>query len=136
MTDRSKDDPGIPLMTLGELRQLGFKVPAPFQNDPDEYVLIFPRSAAVELVSKILVRWRVPDEEAKAFLDDITDAVLHDMLVIHQLLRVLLNKSHPVDYIQSPNKNYGGKTSWEVIRDGESEAVRRYIVHQVFNGGW
>lgn len=136
MSDQPKDDPGIPLMTLGELRMLGLHVPAPSQNEPDDCVLVLSRSAAIELVSKILVRWHVPDEEAKDFLNEITDAALHDVLVIHQLLLVLFRRNLPGDYIQATNKLYGGKTSWDVIRNGGSEAVRRDIAHHVFNGGW
>jgi hypothetical protein len=135
MTD-DHEESQIPLLTLGEMRMVGLKVPTQFEALSDDNMLTLPRSAALELVTRCLKRWKVPEEELENFCSEITDDVIHDVLVCHQLLRLLLRNLEPDKFFQSPNKNFDDRTPWDLIRHGESERIRKSLAHQVFCGGW
>ncbi len=137
MTDRpEQDEPTIPLFTLGEMRMIGIKVPEHFKDSPNEHTLVVPVSVAMEHIRSVLNRWRIADDEATTFCQTISPEVMHDVLVIHQLLLVMFTNNSPGDYVQSPNKKFDGRTPWKAICNGESEHLRRYLEHFVFNGGW
>jgi hypothetical protein len=136
MTNETNDENFIPLLTLGEMRLLNINVPEHLADNPDDRVLTLPRSAALRLTQTMLDKWRVPQNEKTDFLEDISDVVISDVLVIHQLLRVLFPRYEPGKYIQTSNKNYDGRTTWQAIRDGESLKVRKYLEYMVFSGGW
>jgi hypothetical protein len=137
MTDKpEQDDIMIPLFALGDMRMIGINVPEQFKDSPNEHTLVLPISAAMELLRRVLERWHVAKDEAEAFCQRLSPEVIHDVLVIHQLLRVIFTNNSPGDYIQSPNKKFDGRTPWKAICDGESEHLRRYLEHFVFNGGW
>jgi hypothetical protein len=136
MTNETKDTNFIALLTLGDMRSLNIMVPAHLADDLDDSVMGLPRNAALILAKRTLVKWEVPQGDLEAFLADIPDEALSNTLVIHQLLRVLFPKYEPSKYIQASNKHYDGRTTWQAIQDGESLKVRKYLEHNVFNGGW
>ncbi|MDF1690567.1 MAG: hypothetical protein P1U35_13250 [Cycloclasticus sp.] len=136
MINEPNDTNFIALLSLGDMRLLNIKVPEHLADDPDDAVLGLPRSAALMLAERILNIWEVPQGDIKTFLADITDEVLSNALVIHQLLEVLFPKYEPSKYIRVSNKYYGGRTTWQAIQDGESLTVRKYLEHMVFSGGW
>jgi hypothetical protein len=136
MTNETKDTNFIALLTLGDMRSLNIMVPAHLADDLDDSVMGLPRNAALILAKRTLVKWEVPQGDLEAFLADIPDEVLSNTLVIHQLLRVLFPKYEPSKYIQASNKHYDGRTTWQAIQDSESLKVRKYLEHNVFNGGW
>ncbi len=136
MTNEPTHNDSILMLTLGEMRMIGLRVPEPFEDDPDDVTLAIGRAAARTLAGKLLSAWRVPDAEASDFLQDASDAVLSDVLVIHQLLQVMFTRNTPGDFIQSANKAYDGRTAWDVIHSGDSSTVRQDLAYQVFGGGW
>jgi hypothetical protein len=126
----------IVLLTLGDMRLLNIRVPAHLEDDPDDSVLGLPRSAALILAQRTLAAWKVPQEDIESFLADISDEALSNTLVIHQLLRVLFPRNEPGKYIQTSNKHYDGRTTWQAIQYGESLKVRKYLEHKSIGGGW
>jgi hypothetical protein len=136
MTDKPIDKNFIAFFTLGDMRLLNIKVPAHLADNPDEFVLGLPRDAGLNLAQSVLGLWQVSPKEGEAFLTGITDDVLSDVLIIHQLLEVLFPKNESDKYMQASNDHYGGRTPWQAIQDGESLDLRKYIEHMVYNGGW
>jgi hypothetical protein len=136
MANETNDTSFITLLTLGDMRSLNIRVPAHLADDPDDSVLGLPRNAALILAQRTLTKWEVLQGDLEAFLADISDEALSNTLVIHQLLRVLFPKYEPSKYIQASNKHYDGRTTWQAIQEGESLKVRKYLEHNVFNGGW
>jgi hypothetical protein len=136
MIDKQTDKKLIPLFSLGDMRLLNIKVPAHLADNPDEFVLGLPRDAALNLAQSVLRLWQVSPKEGEIFLTGITDDVLSDVLIIHQLLEVLFPKNESDKYMQASNKHYDGRTTWQAIQNGESLKVRKYLEHNVFNGGW
>ena len=126
----------IELFTLGEMRMLGIEIPPQFADSADDNMLVLPRSAALELATRCLKRWKVPDEDGEVFLADITDDVIHDVLVSHQFLRLLIRNADPDRFFQNPHPQFDDRTPWDLIRSGESDQIRKFLAHQVFCGGW
>lgn len=136
MVNETNDESFLPLLTLGEMRLLNINVPEHLVDNPDNRVLTLPRCAALKVAQTMLDKWAVPENEKADFLAGISDEVLSNILVIHQLLRVLFPRYEPGKYIQAGNKNYDGRTTWQAIHDGESLKVRKYLEYMVFSGGW
>lgn len=135
MTD-DHEESRIPLFFLGDMRMVGLKVPKQFEGLPDDNMLTLPRSAALDMATRCLKKWKVPEDELENFCAEIADDVIHDVLVSHQLLLVLLRKPEPDKFFRSPNKNFDDRTPWDLIRNGESERIRKSLEYQVFCGGW
>jgi hypothetical protein len=136
MANETNDTNFIALLTLGDMRSLNIMVPAHLAGNTDDSVLGLPRNAALILAQRTLTKWEVTQGDLGAFLADISDEALSNTLVIHQLLRVLFPKYEQSKYMQASNKHYDGRTTWQAIQDGESLKVRKYLEHNVFNGGW
>ncbi len=136
MTNNQTDKKLIPLFALGDMRALNIKVPAHLDAHSNEYVMGLPRDAALELAQSVLTQWKVSPEEGAAFLAEIEDEVLSDVLVIYQLMEVLFVGIEPSAYMQASNEYYKGRKPWHVIQEGESLDLRKYLEYMVFSGGW
>ncbi|AMO67266.1 hypothetical protein [Zhongshania aliphaticivorans] len=136
MTNKTNDTNFIALLTLGDMRLLNIKVPEHLADDPDDAELGLPRSAALILAERILNIWEVPQGDIEAFLTNIADEALSNVLVIHQLLQVLFPRNEPSKYVHTNNKNYDDRTTWQAIQNGESLKVRKYLEHKSLGGGW
>ena len=136
MSKPSDTEPRIPMLTLGEMRRVNAIIPEAFADKPDEVSLAFPLSVARTMVRNTLVLWEIEDNEAEVFLSSVTNAELSNVLVIHQLLVVTFRNDPLSNYMLAKNKHFDNRTIWQVIREGESLDVRRYLEHFVFSGGW
>jgi hypothetical protein len=114
MIDKQTDKNLIPLFSLGDMRLLNIKVPTHLEDNPDEFVLGLSRDAALNLAQSVLRLWQVSPKEGETFLTGITDDVLSDVLIIHQLLEVLFPKNESDKYMQASNKHYDGRTRWQI----------------------
>jgi hypothetical protein len=136
MANELNDTNFIALLSLGDMRLLNIKVPEHLSDDPDDAVLGLPRNAALILAERALNTWEVPQGDIEAFLTNIADEALSNVLVIHQLLQVLFPRNEPNKYVHKNNKNYDGRTTWQAIQNGESLKVRKYLEHKSLGGGW
>lgn len=132
LDDDSEDT--IALFTLGEMRMVGLKVPAPFEHEPDYRVLTIEQSTANRLARRILNDCAVPEGESEAFLNGISDEDLRYVLLIDQLLRLL--STEPRSYLAGETVRYDAQTPWSLIQRGDAARVHANLARRVFGGGW
>lgn len=135
MTDKHERDI-IALFTIGDMRTLGLRIPRELEKSRNDEMLMIPRSEALKLTSKCLRRWSVSEEELENFIENITNDVIHDVLVCHQLAQLVYRNLAPDRFFNRPLKKLDHNTPWILIREGRSEEVRAFLAHQAFCGGW
>lgn len=126
----------IALFTIGEMRTLGLRIPREFEKSRNDEMLMIPRLKALQLTSKCLRRWKVSEEEQENFIATITNDVIHDVLVCHQLARLVYRNLAPDRFFHRPLKVLDHNTPWSLIQEERSEEVRAFLTHQAFCGGW
>ncbi len=136
MTKQHDVDKQVQIMPIGDLRMIGLNLPEPLQNRPDEEILCLPLETAEKWVAKILSHWNVPEEETRNFIPLLSNESLSDIIVIHQLIRVIFSQNTPRAFIHAKNKAFDNRSAWDLVSTGSTQRVRAHLAHLVYNGGW